>query len=286
MSPPPHLVLGSFLQWLLVSISARLGASTPSPPWIWVGGEECPDTPQCPPPICLCPPPPGVLHPQREDHRQEGGGGAAGGVLPHRRDAQQRREGQGRPAPPQWLGGGHGGAPTRPGTAPPNTPVHFKAFCLAAGSPPLCYWGAKTCPHHLWVPLCVAAGPPPVIPLPPPCAWGGVPGRGWGAELRVHSVFFLPPSPNPWCCCPPCECKPPLGPPPTPGGLCPHPRTPPYVGGWGAGAGLGPPPPQAKPAQKKGACETVLVSLLAFAHGRTRRGGSAPPPVQLRAPPI
>ncbi len=39
----------------------------------------------------------GVLHPERQDYRQEGSGCPGRGVLPHYRDAQQRRKGEGGP---------------------------------------------------------------------------------------------------------------------------------------------------------------------------------------------
>lgn len=45
----------------------------------------------------------GVLHPQREDHREEGGRGAGRRILPHRRHAEHRREGEGGSPPSQWL---------------------------------------------------------------------------------------------------------------------------------------------------------------------------------------
>ncbi len=39
----------------------------------------------------------GVLHPERQDYRQEGSGCPGRGVLPHYRDAQQQRKGEGGP---------------------------------------------------------------------------------------------------------------------------------------------------------------------------------------------
>lgn len=45
----------------------------------------------------------GVLHPERQDYREEGGGGPGWRVLPHYRDAQQRREGEGGPPSTQRI---------------------------------------------------------------------------------------------------------------------------------------------------------------------------------------
>lgn len=45
----------------------------------------------------------GFLHEEREADGPEGGGGAGWGSLPHRGDAERRREGEGGPAPPQRI---------------------------------------------------------------------------------------------------------------------------------------------------------------------------------------